>query len=84
MQVNGIIDIETENCIERADLLAYGEKKLHPLFLHIEPNWVCTGPGEVKLTEPLNVEQSVLEYITHSTQGDREGLLPYLQNFLGG
>lgn len=83
MKVNGLIDSETERGIERKELLEFGEKKLNPLFLHIEPNWQCAGPRNVNLSEPLNVEKSVREYMEQTNDKLAKDVLEILPKLLG-
>ena len=84
LQVNGMIDAETEDGIQRAELLKYGEKYLHPLFLHIEPNWVCLGPRKIDLSEPLNIQKSIEEYLEQTGTPDNESILSMLQEIVEG
>ena len=84
MQVNGLIDSETERGIERAGLLEYGEKKLNPLFLHIEPNWSSIGARPVELSEPLDVETSILEYMEQTGDKRAEQVKAMMPRFFGG
>jgi DNA repair exonuclease SbcCD nuclease subunit len=84
MQVNGIIDSETERGIERSSLLEYGEKKLDPLFLHIEPNWSSMGARPVELSEPLDVEASILEYMKQTGDPRSAQVKKMLPRFFGG
>ncbi len=83
VEVNGLIDTETERGIERKELIEFGEKKLDPLFLHIEPNWECYGPRDIKLTEPLNVEKSVQEYLEQTNDKRSQEILELLPKLLG-
>ncbi len=84
VHVNGLIDTETERGIERSALLEYGEKRLDPLFLHIEPNWSSIGPRPVQLSEPLDVETSILEYM-EQTKDKRAGQVKRMMpRFFGG
>jgi hypothetical protein len=82
LQINGIIDSETEGGIERVEILKYGDETLKPLFFHIEPNWECLGPRPVDLTEPLNIEKSVREYIQFTGQSGHEDLVAKLRDIL--
>ncbi|MGY5871500.1 MAG: metallophosphoesterase [Candidatus Thorarchaeota archaeon] len=84
VEVNGLIDSETERGIERKELIEFGEKKLDPLFLHIEPNWQCLGPRGVQLSEPLNIEQSLREYMEHTNDKMAQEILENLPKLLGG
>jgi DNA repair exonuclease SbcCD nuclease subunit len=83
MQVNGLIDSETERGIERKEIIEFGEKKIDPLFLHIEPNWQCAGPRSAKLSEPLNVEKSIQEYMKHTNDKMAQEVLAYMPKLLG-
>lgn len=84
VQVNGLIDTETERGIERSQLLEYGEKKLDPLFLHIEPNWSSLGPRPVSLSKPLDVETSILEYMQQTKDKRAEQVKKLMIRFFGG
>ena len=75
---------ETERGLERKELIEFGEKKLDPLFLHIEPNWQCLGPRGVQLSEPLNIEQSLREYMEHTNDKMAQEILENLPKLLGG
>ncbi len=84
MNVNGIVTPETESGIERNGIIEYGEKRLEPLFLHIEPNWEVAGPAPVSLTEPLNVETSLKEYLHYSEHASADKVLDELRKVSGG
>ena len=84
VQVNGLIDTETERGIERTNLLEYGEKKLDPLFLHIEPNWSSMGARLVNLSKPLDVEASVLEYMKQTKDKRASQVKKMMPKFFGG
>jgi DNA repair exonuclease SbcCD nuclease subunit len=84
VQVNGLIDTETERGIERTALLEYGEKKLDPLFLHIEPNWSSMGARPVELSEPLDVETSILEYMEQTKDKRAAQVKEMMPRFIGG
>lgn len=84
VQVNGLIDNETERGIERANLLEYGEKKLDPLFLHIEPNWSSVGARPIDLSEPLDVETSILEYMEQTKDKRAAQVKMMMPRFFGG
>jgi DNA repair exonuclease SbcCD nuclease subunit len=84
VEVNGLIDSETERGIERKELIKYGEKRLDPLFLHIEPNWQCLGPRDVHLSKPLDVEQSIKEYMEQTDDRMMQEVLENLPKLLGG
>ncbi|MFW9846878.1 MAG: exonuclease SbcCD subunit D [Candidatus Thorarchaeota archaeon] len=81
MEVAGTIDSETENEINRVEILKYGEERLKPLFFHIEPKWSSLGPRAIKLREPLNVEKSIEDYITQTGEGDLTEILGSLERF---
>ncbi|MFW9907293.1 MAG: exonuclease SbcCD subunit D [Candidatus Thorarchaeota archaeon] len=83
VNVNGIVDLETESGIERNGLIEFGESQLNPLFLHIEPNWQVVGPDSVELSAPLNVETSLKEYLSHMKYKDSDRVLSEL-NKIGG
>jgi exonuclease SbcD len=83
LKVNGLIDSETEKSIERSEILKYGEKKLDPLFLHIEPNWSSVGARPVNLSEPLNVESSILEYLTQTKDKRAQQIQRILPKYFG-
>ena len=83
VEVNGLIDAETERGIERKELIEFGEKKFDPLFLHIEPNWQCMGPRNVDLSEPLNVEKSIREYMEQTNDKMSQDILERLPKLLG-
>jgi hypothetical protein len=84
MQVNGLIDTETEKSIERAKILKDFENNLDPLFLHIEPNWQCIGPRSVTLSRPLDVEQSILEYMEQTKDEHYAKIAERLPVLIGG
>jgi DNA repair exonuclease SbcCD nuclease subunit len=84
MQVNGFIDAETERGLQRTEILRYGEKQHNPLFLHIEPNWECVGPRDIKLSEPLNVQKSIEEYLEYTKDPMTESIKEYVPKVLGG
>lgn len=84
MNVNGIVTPETESGIKRSELISFGENALTPLFIHIEPNWHVVGVPEVTLNEPLNIEQSLEEYLIHSKRADAESMLKQLERIIGG
>jgi DNA repair exonuclease SbcCD nuclease subunit len=83
MEVIGTIDSETENELNRADLLKYGEDLLKPLFFHIEPKWNSLGARAIKLSEPLNVEKSIEDYVEQTGEGDLAQLLGGFTKFIG-
>jgi len=83
MEVDGTIDSETENELNRADLLRYGEDLLKPLFFHIEPMWSSLGPRAIKLTEPLNMARSIEDYVKQTGEGNLIELLAGLEKFIG-
>ncbi|MFW9848157.1 MAG: exonuclease SbcCD subunit D [Candidatus Thorarchaeota archaeon] len=84
MNVNGIVSPETEKGIERTSLIQYGEKRLKPLFLHIEPNWQVAEPAPIELTEPLNVETSLKEYLDYNKYSETDKILEQLRKVAGG
>ncbi|TFG28295.1 hypothetical protein EU528_11435 [Candidatus Thorarchaeota archaeon] len=84
VEVNGLIDTQTERGIQRKELIEYGEKKLDPLFLHIEPNWSSIGPRPVTLSKPLDVEASVLEYMKQTNDAYAEQVKELMPRFFGG
>jgi exonuclease SbcD len=84
MQVNGLIDTETEKSIDRSRILKDYENKLDPLFLHIEPNWQCLGPRKVTLSKPLDVEQSIIEYMAQTNDALSSKIVGRLRILLGG
>jgi exonuclease SbcD len=84
MKVNGLIDSETERSIERSEILKYGEKKLDPLFLHIEPNWSSLGARPITLSKPLDVETSILEYMQQTQDKRASQIQQILTKYLGG
>ncbi|MHA1908009.1 MAG: metallophosphoesterase family protein [Candidatus Thorarchaeota archaeon] len=84
MNVNGVVSPETENGIERTGIIQYGEKRLEPLFLHIEPNWHVADPPPVTLTTPLNVETSLEEYLNYTKFSSIDRVLEELKKVDGG
>lgn len=84
VQVNGIIDNDTEKKMNRSQVLHYGETKHHPLFLHIAANWECKIPMEIKFSEPLNIEQSIQEYMAATHDKLEKEVNQMLPKFLGG
>jgi len=84
VEVNGLIDTETERGIQRKELIEYGEKKLDPLFLHIEPNWSSVGPRPVTLSKPLDVEASILEYMQQTNDTHAAQIKELMPRFFGG
>ena len=84
MQVNGMIDTETEKSIDRSKILKDYENKLDPLFVHIEPNWQCFGPRKVTLSRPLDVKQSILEYMSQTKDSLSSKIIERLPALLGG
>ncbi len=83
LNVKGIVTPETENGIERGELIAFGESTLNPLFLHIEPNWEVIGPPEIKLSTPLDIEVSLKEYLDHSEFEETDRVLSELEKIVG-
>jgi len=84
MNVKGIVTPETENGIERSGLIEFGEKKLNPLFLHIEPNWEVAGPSLVSLSEPLNIKLSLEEYLRYEKYPNTDEIIDHLNKISGG
>jgi DNA repair exonuclease SbcCD nuclease subunit len=84
LQVNGIVDPETERKMDRTKVLQYGEKKHNPLFLHIAANWRCSVPEEIKLSQPLDVEASVEEYMDFTKDEMRNRVKAMMHKLLGG
>jgi len=83
MEVGGMIDSETESSINRPRILKYGETLLKPLFFHIEPRWNSLGPRKVKLSEPLNVEKSLSDYIEQTSSENAEEMIRCLHRLAG-
>ncbi|MFX0107146.1 MAG: exonuclease SbcCD subunit D [Candidatus Hodarchaeota archaeon] len=83
MEVDGTIDSETETGINRVEVLKYGENHLKPLFFHIEPKWQSLGPRRIKLSEPLNVEKSISDYVTQTGGENLDELLSGLRRLTG-
>jgi DNA repair exonuclease SbcCD nuclease subunit len=84
LEVNGTVDAETEKNMKRTEVIRYGEKKLNPLFLHVEANWVSRVPDEITFSEPLDVERSVDEYMIGTKDERREQVLEKMPIILGG
>ncbi|MHA2424610.1 MAG: metallophosphoesterase family protein [Candidatus Thorarchaeota archaeon] len=84
MNVNGTVSSETESGIERTGIIQYGEKRLEPLFLHIEPNWEVSDDAPVILKEPLNVEASLKQYLIHTEYASLDSVLEELRKLSGG
>ncbi len=84
MQVNGLIDPETERSIKRSEILKYGEKKHDPLFLHIEPNWSSVAARSVSLSEPLDIEASIMEYLHQTKDRQATKIQKILPKYFGG
>jgi DNA repair exonuclease SbcCD nuclease subunit len=82
MEVDGMIDSETESSINRIEILKYGEKVLKPLFFHIEPKWHTLGPRRVTLSEPLDVEKSLSDYIEQTNAGNAEEMISCLERLI--
>jgi len=83
INVNGVVDSETERGIDRNKIIKYGESQIDPLFLHIEPNWKVIGTPSVELSEPLNVEKSVEEYMEQMQTEYKDEILTTLQEIAG-
>ncbi|MHA1576021.1 MAG: metallophosphoesterase family protein [Candidatus Thorarchaeota archaeon] len=79
MEVNGMIHNDVEKNVMRSDIINYGEKKLNPLFLHIEPNWEIVGARDIVLSAPLNVETSIREYIDSTNANNLDQILNQLK-----
>lgn len=75
MEVKGAIDTETEQSIGRAEILEYGDKVCNPLFFHVEPRWDVLGARRITLSEPLNAEKSIVEYLEQTQEEDPEDLV---------
>ncbi len=84
IEVSGIVNHETESSIDRANLLQYGDRRLDPLFFHIETNWICVGTRSVKLSKPLDVQTSVREYLEQTNHDQQDLLLRELASILEG
>ena len=83
MEVNGLVHTDIEKNVMRSEIIKYGEKKLDPLFLHIEPNWEIVGARDIVLSAPLNVETSIREYMESSGENNLDQILKQL-NAVGG
>ncbi len=84
LQVNGLIDYETERKMERSKVLQYGESKHNPLFLHIAANWQCSVSKDISFTEPLNVEASIQEFMEATKDELIERVNEMMPMLLGG
>lgn len=84
LQVNGIIDSETERKMERNKVLQHGEKKHNPLFLHIAANWQCSVPEDIKFSQPLDVVASVKEYMDFTRDDLNDRVKTMMHKILGG
>lgn len=84
MEVDGIIDSETENRINRSGILQFGEKLLNPLLFHLEPKWNSLGPRRVTLSEPLDVEKSLMDYMEQTGAEDTDEMIECLRKLTGG
>jgi len=84
LPVNGIIDYETESKMKRTKVLEYGESKHKPLFLHIEANWRCSVQEDISLTEPLNVEASIQEFMKATKDELIEQVTKTMPKLMGG
>ncbi|TFG34582.1 hypothetical protein EU527_02440 [Candidatus Thorarchaeota archaeon] len=84
VQVNGIIDSETERNMDRTKVLQYGESKHNPLFLHIAANWKCSIPTSIQFSEPLNVERTVQEYMAATNDELQSEVNEILPKLFGG
>ncbi len=84
MNVNGFVTPETEIGISRGELITFGENTLKPLSFHLEPNWHVVGPPEVSLSDPLNVEHSIEEFLDQTQASNTEQLLNEYEKIQGG
>jgi DNA repair exonuclease SbcCD nuclease subunit len=84
VQVNGIIEPETERKMERSKVLQYGEKKHNPLFLHVSANWQCSAPEDVEFSQPLDVESSVTEYMESTKDVMKDRVIRMMNQIFGG
>jgi len=83
MQVNGIIDPDTERKMERTKVRQYGESKFNPLLLHLASNWQCNVSEDISFSEPLNVELSIQEYMRATNDASTEQINEILPKLLG-
>lgn len=83
IQVNGIIDPETERKLNRAKVLQYGESKHNPLFIHIAANWECNAPTNIEFSEPLNIALSIQEYMKATNDKLQNQVIEILPKLLG-
>ncbi len=83
VEVGGTIDSETEQAINRTEILQYGEKRCDPLFFHIEPRWRVYGPRAVELSEPLNAEKSIVQYLEQTREYDPEEMVSLYHHIMG-
>jgi len=84
LQVNGIIDYETERNMERTKILQHGESKHNPLFLHMAANWQCNASEKIRFTEPLNVESSIKEFMEYTNDKMIDRINEVIPKYLGG
>ena len=84
LEVNGVVDADTERRMKRTDTLRYGENKLSPLFLHMESNWISQPSDQISFSEPLDVEKSVEEYMEATSDEKRQQILEKLPELLRG
>ena len=76
-----------EDGVHRVDRCAghtIGVQKLDPLFLHIEPNWSSVGARPIELSEPLDVETSILEYMEQTKDKRAAQVKMMMPRFFGG
>ncbi|TFF84675.1 hypothetical protein EU524_00635, partial [Candidatus Thorarchaeota archaeon] len=83
LEVNGVVEAETEKNLKRPQVIRYGEKKLHPLFLHVEANWVSRPPEEIEFSEPLDIETSVKEYMMATNDERMAQVIEKMPELLG-
>ncbi|TXT55225.1 MAG: DNA double-strand break repair protein Mre11 [Candidatus Thorarchaeota archaeon] len=83
VRVNGTIDSETENGLDRVKILQHAESKLNSLFVHIEPNWECYGPRDIRLNQPLNIETSIRDYVEQTEEKGLDELMDFLGRIMG-
>ncbi len=84
VQVCGDIDTETCEAIKRTELSDYGMDKHNALVTIIDPKWRVTGARPIPISKPLDVKNSVREYIEKTGEGDPEELLGLLEDIMGG
>jgi len=84
MQVNGIIDYETERNMDRIKVLKHGESKNNPLFVHLAANWQCKASDKIQFSEPLNVEASIEEFMEATKDKLIDSVKEILPKYIGG